>query len=167
MSDGRHAGVPAIEAYGLTLITVVGGVAIGVALRRTLAAMVVTFGFAVVVQLVRRYFRLSLGDPVVLTTHQGVLAEDSFPQPPPAAHQIDQSYLTGTGDLVGWSTCVDAADEQARVVCLREADVVGWGVEYLPISRMSGMQWLGAGILPALAAALTVCVFVWGRKRLV
>ncbi|MFJ8546855.1 ABC transporter [Streptomyces sp. NPDC093586] len=151
----------------LSLLTFVGGAAIGVALRRTLASMVVTFAFAVAVQLVWSHFRLSLGDPVVLTTERGVTAEDSFPVLPGGAYQLDQSYLTGDGDLLGWSTCVQAADEQAHAACLRAADVVGWSVEYLPISQMGGMQWLGAGIVLALTAGLTVFLFVWGRKRLV
>ncbi|MHA5049691.1 ABC transporter [Streptomyces sp. SD15] len=151
----------------LTLFTVVGGVAIGVVLRRTLAAMVVTFGFAVVVQLVWGYFRLSLGDVATMTTSKGVTADGSFPTLPHGAYQIDESYLTGSGELLGWSTCVDAQSEQARELCLKKADVVGWSVDYLPISQMTGMQWLGAAILLALTAAVTASLFFWGRKRLV
>ncbi|MFC9912980.1 ABC transporter [Streptomyces sp. NPDC127197] len=150
----------------LTLFTVVSGVAIGVVLRRTLAAMVVTFGFAVVVQLVWGYFRLALGDTVTVTTDKGVLAENAFPTLPDAAYQIDQSYLTGSGELLGWSTCVHEETEQARELCLKQADVVGWSVDYLPISQMSGMQWRGASILLALTAVVTVFLFLWGRKRL-
>lgn len=151
----------------LTLFTVVGGVAIGVVLRRTLTAMVVTFGFAVAVQLVWGQLRLSLGDVVTATTHKGVVAEDSFPVLPDGAYQIDQSYLTGGGDLLGWSTCVDSETEQARELCLKQADVVGWSVDYLPMSQMAGMQWLGAAILFALTAAVAAFLFLWGRKRLV
>ncbi|MFJ4470019.1 ABC transporter [Streptomyces sp. NPDC089424] len=151
----------------LTLFTVVGGVAIGVVLRRTLTAMVVTFGFAVAVQLAWGQLRLSLGDVVTATTNKGVLAEDSFPTLPDAAYQIDQSYLTGGGELLGWSTCVDSSSEQARELCLKQADVVGWSVDYLPMSQMAGMQWLGAAILFALTAAVAAFLFVWGRKRLV
>ncbi|WP_409470813.1 ABC transporter [Streptomyces sp. HC307] len=149
----------------LTLFTVVSGVAIGMVLRRTLAAMVVTFGFAVVVQLVWGHFRLALGDTV--TTNKGVLAENAFPTLPDAAYQIDQSYLTGSGELLGWSTCVHEETEQARELCLKQADVVGWSVDYLPISQMNGMQWFGAPILLALTAAVTAFLFLWSRKRLV
>ncbi|MBV7698260.1 ABC transporter permease subunit [Streptomyces sp. TRM70350] len=151
----------------LTLFTVVGGVAIGLVLRRTLAAMVVTFGFAVVVQLVWGELRLALGDVVTVTTNKGVLADDAFPTLPDAAYQIDQSYLTGSGRPVGWSTCAQEETEQARELCLKQADVVGWSVDYLPISQMPGMQWLGAAILLALTAAVAVFLFLWGRKRLV
>ncbi|MFB8777714.1 hypothetical protein [Streptomyces broussonetiae] len=40
-------------------------------------------------------------------------------------------------------------------------------MDYLPISQMTGMQWLGAGILLALTAVLTAGLFAWGRRRLV
>ncbi|MFI9611261.1 ABC transporter [Streptomyces sp. NPDC052023] len=151
----------------LTLFTVVCGVAIGVVLRRTLTAMVVTFVFAVAAQLAWGQARLALGDVVTVTTNRGVVAENSFPVLPDAAYQIDQSYLTGSGELLGWSTCVQSETEQARELCLKQADVVGWSVDYLPISQMAGMQWLGAAILFALTAAVAAFLFLWGRKRLV
>jgi hypothetical protein len=44
---------------------------------------------------------------------------------------------------------------------------VGWSVDYLPMSQMSGMQWLGASILFALTAAVSAFLFIWGRKRIV
>ncbi|MFI1355224.1 ABC transporter [Streptomyces sp. NPDC020898] len=151
----------------LTLFTVVGGVAIGVVLRRTLMAMVVTFGFAVAVQVVWDYFRLSLGDVITITTNKGVTAENAFPDLPKAALQIDESYLTGSGDLLGWSTCSGSETDAARELCLKKEDVVGWSVDYLPMSQMNGMQWLGASILFALTAVVVAFLFFWGRKRLV
>ncbi|SES35109.1 hypothetical protein SAMN04487983_104452 [Streptomyces sp. yr375] len=149
----------------LTLLTVVGGVAIGMLLRRTLMAMVVTLGFAIVVQVVWSHFRLSLGDSLVMNTHNGV-ADGSFPAIPDSAVTLDQSYLTASGDLIGWGSCNEATD-QATAACLDKAHVVGWSVEYLPISQMNAMQWFGASILLALTAALTAFVILWGRKRLV
>ncbi|WP_216586144.1 ABC transporter permease [Streptomyces brasiliscabiei] len=153
----------------LTLLSVFGGVAIGAVLRRTLMAMVVTFGFTVAVQLVWSHFLLSLGNPVTATTDKGVLAENSFPTVPKGAYELDQSYLTSSGDLLGWSTCSGASEQgqQAQQACLDKAQVVGWHVEYLPMSQMSGMQWFGASVLFVLTAAVTVFLFTWGRKRLV
>ncbi|MCX5265643.1 ABC transporter permease subunit [Streptomyces sp. NBC_00199] len=52
----------------LSLLSVFGGVLIGVILRRTLAAMVVTLGFTVALQMVWGHFKLSLGDVVTATT---------------------------------------------------------------------------------------------------
>lgn len=152
----------------LALFSVLGGAAIGVVLRRTLMAMVVTLGFTVVVQLVWSHFLLSLGNVVTGTTSEGVMAETAIQTLPTGAYRMDGSnpYLTGDGKLLGWSTCADAQTEQALEVCLRKADVVGWSVDYLPISQMNGMQWFGASILLALTAAVTVFLFLWGRKRL-
>ncbi|MFE2044134.1 ABC transporter [Streptomyces sp. NPDC059477] len=151
----------------LTLLTVVGGAAIGLVLRRTLAAMAFTMTFAVAVLYVWDSLRISLGDPVTLTTDKGVIAEDSFPTLSDSAHVTDESYLTGAGDLLGWSTCATEPSEQARETCLNQADVIGWSVDYVPITQMPTMQWLGASILFALTAAITVFLFTWGRRRLV
>ncbi|MER6186447.1 ABC transporter [Streptomyces sp. NPDC001652] len=151
----------------LTLVSVFGGVAIGVVLRRTLMAMVVTFGFTVAVQLVWAYSIESLGNAVTVTTNKGVMGDNVFPSLPRGAYEIDQSYLTGSGDLVGWSTCSGSQTDAARQACLDKADVVGWSVEYLPMSQMNGMQWFGASILFALTAVVVAFLFFWGRKRLV
>lgn len=150
----------------LTLISVFGGVAIGVVLRRTLMAMVVTFGFTIVVQIIWSHFRLSLGNIVTVTTDKGVGENDPYPSIPDASYQLDQSFLTGRGDLLGWGTCSNA-EEAAQDACLRKADVVGWSVDYLPMSQMNGMQWFGASVVFALTAAVVAFLFFWGRKRLV
>ncbi|MDN3028744.1 ABC transporter permease subunit [Streptomyces sp. S.PB5] len=151
----------------LTLFSVFGGVAIGVVLRRTLTAMVVTFGFTVVLQLVWGYFLLSLGNVVTVTTNKGVMGENVYPSLPQGAFEIDQSYVTGSGDLVGWGTCSGSQTDAARQVCLDKADVVGWSVQYLPMSQMNAMQWFGASILFALTAGVVAFIFFWGRKRLI
>ncbi|WP_405818920.1 ABC transporter permease subunit [Streptomyces sp. NBC_01390] len=150
----------------LTLLSVIGGAAIGVVLRRTLMSMVVTFGFTVVLQLVWSYVRLSLGDIVTVTTNKGVLAENSYPVLPDNAFDLDQSYITSSGDLIGWSSCSDMG-EKAQQACLTKEGVVGWSVDYLPISQMNAMQWFGASILFALTAGVVAFLFFWGRKRLV
>ncbi|MFC9605332.1 ABC transporter [Streptomyces niveus] len=151
----------------LTLLSVFGGVAIGVVLRRTLMAMVVTFGFTVAVQLVWSYSIVALGNAVTVTTNKGVTGDSVSPSLPHGAYEIDQSYITGSGDLVGWGTCVESETDAARQVCLDKADVVGWSVEYIPMSQMNGMQWFGASILFALTAGVVAFLFFWGRKRLV
>ncbi|MET8331910.1 ABC transporter [Streptomyces sp. NPDC005181] len=149
----------------LSLFTFVGGLAIGMLLRRTLLAMVVTFTFAVVVQVVWAYCRLDLGNIVTVATNKGINAPPSGL--PDGALEIDRSYATGSGESLGWSTCAHEASETARDACVQKADIVGWSVDYLPISQMSGMQWFGASILFALTAAVAVFIFMWGRKRLV
>ena len=151
----------------LTLFSVFGGVAIGVVLRRTLMAMVVTFGFTVAVQVVWSYSIVSLGNAVTITTNKGVMGENGSPSLPRGAYEIDYSFVTGSGDLVGFGTCSGSQTDAARQACLDKADVVGWSVEYLPMSQMNGMQWFGASILFALTAVVVAFLFFWGRKRLV
>ncbi|EGX58339.1 ABC transporter transmembrane protein [Streptomyces zinciresistens K42] len=157
----------------LALFSVFGGVAIGVVLRRTLVAMAVTLGFTVVVQIAwshfLAHFLLSLASVATITTNKGVPFQHVMPTLPPGAHQVNWStppYITGDGKLLGWSTCNEAQTEQAHDLCMKKADVVGWSVDYLPISQMNGLQWFSASILLALTAAVTVLLFFWGRKRL-
>ncbi|TRO61580.1 ABC transporter [Streptomyces sp. IB201691-2A2] len=164
-SDGNAFDSSGPVPVALSLFTVVGGIAIGMLLRRTLLSIVVTFGFAVVVQMVWSHFRMSLGDVITVTTSNGVGA-DNFPKLPDGAYAVDQSYLTASGDLIGYGSCNEATDKAANA-CLEKAQVVGWNVEYIPISQMSSMQWLGASILLALTAGIAAFVILWGRKRLV
>lgn len=149
----------------LTLLTVVGGVAIGMLLRRTLLSMVVTLGFAIALQTAWSRVRMSLGDVTTITTHNGV-GDNTHPDVPESAHILDQSYLTASGDLIGWGSCAEQT-EQAAQACLEKAQVVGWSIDYIPISEMSSMQWLGASIMATLTAVVAAFVILWGRKRLV
>jgi hypothetical protein len=164
-SDGLAFDSSGPVPVALTLITVVGGIAIGMLLRRTLLSMAVTFGFAVAVQMVWSHFRMALGDIVTVTTGDGV-GDDAFPKLPDAAHVLDQSYLTASGDLIGYGSCAEPTEKAANA-CLEKAQVVGWHVEYIPLSQMSAMQWLGASILLALTAGIAAFIILWGRKRLV
>ncbi|NUK87542.1 ABC transporter permease, partial [Streptomyces lunaelactis] len=148
----------------LSLLATVAGVAIGMVLRRTLLSMVVTFGFAVTVQLVWAFRWMDLGNVVTVTTHDGA-GDGTFPQLPEAAYDTDQSYLTGSGELLDHGSCAKET-EQAINACLNDNDIVGWSVDYLPPSELSPMMWTGSAILLALTAAVAVFIFWWGRKRL-
>ncbi|MCX4993637.1 ABC transporter permease subunit [Streptomyces sp. NBC_00568] len=165
-SDGPVFDSSGPVPVALTLLTMVGGVAIGMLLRRTLLSMVVTLGFAVAVQMVWSHFRMSLGDLITVTSRNGVVSDNSYPNLPDSAHVVDQSYLTASGDLIGWGSCAQGTDG-AMNACLEKAQVVGWHIQYIPVSQMSSMQWLGASILLTLTVGITVFVILWGRKRLV
>ncbi|WP_329416605.1 ABC transporter permease [Streptomyces sp. NBC_00704] len=152
----------------LSLLSVVGGAAIGVLLRRTLAAMVVTLGFTVVLQAVWGSVKLSLGDIVTVTSKPvspGSLI--TFPEVPRTAHWLGTSYVSGSGKLLDVTTCTEALGEEATSACMKKADIVGASIDYIPMSQMSGMQWFGSSILFALTACVVVFLFVWCRKRLV
>ncbi|MEE1821288.1 ABC transporter permease subunit [Streptomyces sp. BE20] len=148
----------------LTLFTVTVGALIGMLLRRSLAAMVVTLGAAVAIKVAWSAVRLPLGTATTVVTRDGV-GTDAFPELPTAAYTLDQSFVTSSGKLLGWGTC-SSPTEAARDACVSQKGIVGWSVDYLPVSQMPVMQWLGAGILLALAAAVTTFVVLWGRKRL-
>ncbi|MFJ5995173.1 ABC transporter permease subunit [Streptomyces sp. NPDC092370] len=153
----------------LALLSVFGGVLIGVILRRTLAAMVVTLGFTVALQAVWGYFKLSLGD-IVTATSKPISPGDSvitFPEVPRTAHVLDTSYVSGSGKLFDLTTCTDTLSHEATTSCMKKADIVGASIDYIPISQMSSMQWYGASILFALTAGTVAFLFIWGRKRLV
>ncbi|MEU0947230.1 ABC transporter permease subunit [Streptomyces canus] len=153
----------------LSLLSVFGGVLIGVILRRTLPAMVVTLGFAVAVQAVWGYFKLSLGDVVTATTKPVSPGTPvTFPSSVPrTAHVFDASYVSGSGKLLDLNTCTETLTDGATERCMKKADIVGSSIDYLPISQMSSMQWFGASILFALTAGIVAFLFIWGRKRLV
>ncbi|MFF6803996.1 ABC transporter permease subunit [Streptomyces sp. NPDC012616] len=152
----------------LSLLSVFGGVLIGVILRRTLAAMVVTLGFTVALQAVWGYFKLSLGD-IVTATSKPVSPGTTitFPSVPRTAHWLDTSYVSGSGKRFDLTTCAETSTEEATRLCMKKADIVGASMDYLPVSQMSGMQWLGASILFALTVGIVAFLFIWGRKRLV
>ncbi|PJE93738.1 ABC transporter [Streptomyces carminius] len=147
---------------GLTLFTTVTGAAIGLLVRRVLASMVVTFGFCLGLTAVWSRLRLELGSPVRVTTEQGVGEEAPFPELPTGAHELDQSYLTASGETLGWSTCT-LETERGSQACLEKNEVVGWAVDYLPHSQMAAMQWTGAAILFALSAAVVAFILIRGR----
>jgi hypothetical protein len=149
----------------LTLFTVVAGVAIGMLARRVLTAMVVTFGFAVVVEIVWGSYELNLGRVTTVTTHAD--ATGWFPQPPPGAIGLAQSFLTSSGTTVGWSSCGSEPSAKARVACLAKEHIVSSSTTYLPFSQMSAMQWFGATILLALTVAVVAFILLRARNRLI
>ena len=92
----------------------------------------------------------------------------TFPSSVPrTAHVRVTSYVSGSGKHFDLTTCTDTLSEAATTSCMKKADIVGASIDYIPISQMSSMQWLGASILFALTAGIVAFLFVWGRKRLV
>lgn len=133
--------------------------------RRTLMAMVVTFGFAVAVQIAWAQVRLSFGHVLTATTHTGVQGDNAYPKLPGGADVLDQSYLTASGARIGYGSCSEIT-EKATAACLKKEQVGGWAVDYLPVSQMSAIQWMGAAVLLALTAALAAFILIRGRKHL-
>ena len=154
-------------AYALLTFTV--GVAVGLLLRRTLVSMVVTLGIVVAIGFVWDELWRSLGHIMSVSTDKGVGPGAVRPELPAQAEQQGQGtyFLTSSGDRLDWTTCLDQMEnDRAHTSCLESKHVIGWSLDYLDVSQMQTMQWLGAGIMLAVAAAVAAFVIVWGRKRL-
>ncbi|WP_203185964.1 ABC transporter permease subunit [Streptomyces pratensis] len=154
-------------AYALLTFTV--GVAVGLLLRRTLVSMVVTLGIVVAIEFAWSEVWRSLGHVMSINTDKGVGPGLVPPELPDQAEQQGQGtyFLTGSGDRLDWTTCLDQMDnDRAHTACLESKHVIGWSLDYLDVSQMQAMQWLGAGAMFALAAAVATFVVLWGRKRL-
>lgn len=154
-------------AYALLTFTV--GVAVGLLLRRTLVSMVVTLGIVVAIDFVWDEFWRSLGIIMSISTTKGVGPGAVRPELPTQAEQQGQGtyFLTSSGDRLDWTTCLDQMENDgAHTACLESKHVIGWSIDYLPVSQMQTMQWLGAAIMLTLTAALITFITLWGRKRL-
>ncbi|MFD6342215.1 ABC transporter permease [Streptomyces sp. NPDC060131] len=149
-------------AVALALLGLLVGAAAGLLLRRTLPAMVATFGVLLVLKTAWSFLRMSFASTVTKTTGGGRFAQDDSPVIPEGALEVDISYLGADGSLHGWGTC---AQERDNAACLREQGIVGWSVEYLPYSQLGAMQWAATGALCVLLA-LTAAVTVYAARRI-
>ncbi|MFJ7998772.1 ABC transporter permease [Streptomyces sp. NPDC096310] len=168
-TSGALFDVTGVMPVAYALLTFAVGVAVGTLLRRTLVSMVVTLGAVVAIGVVWDRFRLNLGNIQSVNTDQGVGPDARLPELPSQAVQQGQGtyFLTSSGERLDWTACLDQIDnEKAHTACLESQHVIGWSIDYLPISQMQTMQWLGAGIMLTIAAAVVAFVLTWGRKRL-
>ncbi|MEV2210396.1 ABC transporter permease subunit [Streptomyces sp. NPDC050997] len=168
-TSGVFFDVTWVMPVAYALLTFAVGVAFGMVLRRTLVSMVVTLGIVVAIGVVWDRFRLSLGHIMSVSTDKGVGPGAARPELPTGAVQQGQGtyFLTSSGARLDWTACLDKVDnDRAHTACLESKHVIGWSMDYLPISQMHTMQWLGAGIMLAVAAAIVTFIIVWGRKRL-
>ncbi|MEV7085815.1 hypothetical protein AB0O07_07955 [Streptomyces sp. NPDC093085] len=93
------------------------------------------------------------------------------PLPELPAEAVEQGqgalFLTSSGERLDWTTCLDQMEnERARAACLEAKQVIGRSVDYLQVSQMQPMQWLGAGIMLAATVLVAAFILTWGRKRL-
>ncbi|WP_103760181.1 ABC transporter permease subunit [Streptomyces sp. SM10] len=161
--------VTGVIPVAYVLLTFAVGAAVGMLLRRTLASMVVTLGIVVAIGFVWDECWRSLGNVRSISTDQGVGPGAVRPELPAQAEQQGQGtyFLTGTGDRLDWTTCLDTSENaQDHASCLDSRHVIGWSIDYLPASQMQTMQWLGAGIMLAVTAAVVAFVLIRGRTRL-
>ncbi|MFF6878135.1 ABC transporter permease [Streptomyces sp. NPDC012474] len=168
-TSGAFFDVTGVMPVAYALMTFAVGVAAGMLLRRTLVSMVVTLGIVVAIGVVWDRFRLDLGNLLSVSTDKGVGPGAARPKLPAGAVQQGEGtyFLTSSGARLDWTACLDKIDnDRAHTACLESKHVIGWSIDYLPISQMHTMQWLGAGIMLGVAAAVVTFIIVWGRKRL-
>jgi ABC-type transport system involved in multi-copper enzyme maturation permease subunit len=140
----------------MTLFLTSCGVAIGMLVKRVVPAMAVTAVVGMVTTVVwSEKVRVHLG-----TLRDRVHPYDG-PSPgiPRGAVQVDNWVATADGKLFGFGTCSNGGK-----ACLAKKGIVNRVDQYFDYSQMAGMQWLGAGILLALTAAVLVFV-VWRAHR--
>lgn len=150
-------------AVAFALLGLLIGATAGLLVRRTLPAMVTTFGAMLAVKIIWSQVRMIFATTVTRTTGGGRFGDTDLPRIPVNALEIDTSYVIGDGSLRGRGMCLSATEE-AKVACLRREGVVGWSTEYLPFSHMDAMQWAATGALAGLIL-LTAGLLVYAARR--
>ncbi|MFD0164989.1 ABC transporter permease subunit [Streptomyces decoyicus] len=140
-----------------TLFLTACGIALGMLLKRVVRAMAATAVFALVTSLV--WSELLIGRLGTLRSVSYPYSGDG-PDLPPGAVRIDDWVSTANGKLYGYGTCVHSDAE----TCRAKLGIVNRVTQYFDYGQMAGMQWLGAGILLALAAVVLTFV-VWRAHR--
>ncbi|MGI5259539.1 ABC transporter permease [Streptomyces angustmyceticus] len=152
---GFHALGPVPVAYALLALAV--GVLAGLLLRRTVLSMGVTLGAVVAVQIVLAQLR-----PYLLPAVTTEFPKDRPAQVPDDSWLVGQGHYTRSGARLSDSPCDAAAGYED---CLRQHGVVGQYMDHHPASHHWPLAWIEAGIVLALAAALTVVAFRVMRRR--
>ncbi|MBT2383967.1 ABC transporter permease subunit [Streptomyces sp. ISL-11] len=142
----------------MALLHLAVGVAAGVLVRRTLPAMVLTFGFAFAMTEVWDRVRLLPFTPRVITNP----VELGQPHVPRAAVAYDNWTVDANGGFHGFGTCFN---ERTGAACRANKGIVAERLEYFGYDQMSAMQWTCAAILLAVTAAITGLTLWWARRR--
>ncbi|MFH9423687.1 ABC transporter permease [Streptomyces sp. NPDC017529] len=158
--DWYHGGIlettgPAPVARAL-LFTVVG-IAVGMLLRRVIASMAVALVFGYGFNIVWEAKVL----PLLAPLRRIVFPYDEEGMLPGGAVSMDTWLATADGRVFGIGNCTDGDTE----ACRAQLGIVNRAIDYYGYDQMAGIQWLDAGLLVALAAAVTVFIVWWARRR--
>ncbi|MDT0266004.1 ABC transporter permease [Streptomyces sp. DSM 44915] len=149
----------------MTLLALLIGATVGLYLRRTLPAMVVTLGILVALKIAWEPFRLAFGSTTTVTTSDGTASGP--PRPPDGAVHLDTFRLAADGGSHDGESCVPPGQvEPDDAWCEESQEIVGWSVEYLPLSQLAPMQWLSAAALGAVALGVGVLLRHAARRAL-
>ncbi|MCD9141031.1 ABC transporter permease subunit [Streptomyces albireticuli] len=142
----------------MALLHFAAGAALGMFLRRTVVAMVLTFGFAYAVEILWDTVRPRLGTARTLTSP----VEAGRPKLPEGAVWHDEWTVDAHGGLHGFGTCFNESTPEG---CRANEGIVAHRLEYFGYDQMNAMQWTGAAILLALTAAILTFTVWWARRR--
>ncbi|WP_327371228.1 ABC transporter permease subunit [Streptomyces sp. NBC_01217] len=143
----------------LCLFLTAAGITIGMLLRRVLASMLVTFVFAVIVEVLWGQLRVHLA-PSRMFAYP---LDGDMPARLNGSYELDSWIGSADGRLYGWGFCTEPT-EAASDACIKEHGIVNNVVEYLGFDQMPAMQWTGAGVLLAATAVLTAFT-LWRVSR--
>ncbi|MEV6654548.1 hypothetical protein [Streptomyces sp. NPDC051219] len=168
-----------VVPVAFSLLALVTGAAIGMVLRRTVAAMVVTCAVSVVGWVALNLLRPHLWPVREVTAHQitadfygspaplGLFTPTAWPLDLPnksySSWNVDYGYLTSSGHHFTSGACGDFTDASAH--CLKVHDVVGVWAQYHPASHFWPLQWATTAVLLAATAAVTAFSIWWARRR--
>ncbi|QLE74830.1 ABC transporter permease [Streptomyces rectiverticillatus] len=142
----------------LALLHLAVGAALGLFVRRTLLAMGLTLGFALVWDVaLSGYAKLAFPSPRVLVNP----VEQGQPKLPEGAVSHDNWTVDAHGGLHGFGTCFN---ERTPADC-RAKGIVAERLEYFGYDQMPGIQWTYAAFVLAAAVALLALTLWWGRRR--
>ncbi|MFD8547474.1 ABC transporter permease subunit [Streptomyces sp. NPDC059649] len=142
-----------------TLFLASCGIALGMLIKRVVAAMAATAFVALATSVVWDKFRGHLGTVRSVTSPYN----GDGPNLPFDAARFDDWVATADGKLYGFGTCV-STDSGADRACRAKLGIVHRVTQYFDYEQMAGMQWIGAAILVVLAA-LVLAFVVWRTRR--
>ncbi|PSJ30219.1 ABC transporter permease [Streptosporangium nondiastaticum] len=143
----------------VALLHLAVGVALGLFVRRTLLAMGLTLGFAVVWNLALfSHVPHGFAKPRVLVNP----VEEGQPALPEGAVRYDNWTVDARGGLHGFGTCFN---ESTPAECRTNKGIVAERLEYFGYDQMPGMQWTHAALVLAAALAILALTLWWGRRR--
>ncbi|MGW2599765.1 ABC transporter permease [Streptomyces klenkii] len=141
----------------LALLHFAVGAALGMLLRRTVPAMVLTFGFSFAWEVLAGPLRRAFTEPRVLVNP----VEEGQPGLPAGAVRFDNWTVDAHGGLHGFGECFNA---RTPAEC-RAKGIVAERLEYFGYDQMPGMQWTYAALVLAAALAILALTLWWGRRR--
>ncbi|MFJ4772865.1 ABC transporter permease [Streptomyces uncialis] len=145
----------------LALFATSFGILAGAVLRRSVAAMGVTFVVLVMGALSVKERVTAL---FVTPHHLAYPLGNDAPELKPGDVQIDNWVGSADGTLHGWGTCV-LPTEAESAACVKERGIVNDVIEYVKLDQLPGIQWSMTAVLLATTAAMLVATVLWMRRK--